>query len=88
MCDAGECDNIAGELAEAQGTSAEMAKERDELASGLANLEAEHVNLSDAHTSLKYMTVLISNSTPFSQNCIHSTCTAGNASNEAHKSVM
>jgi len=51
---AGECDNIAGELAEAQGISAELSKERDELAACFANLEAEHVNLGNAHTSLKY----------------------------------
>ncbi len=53
-CHAGECDNIAGELAEAQGISAELSKERDELAACFANLEAEHANLGNAHTSLKY----------------------------------
>ena len=51
---AGECDNVAGELAESQATCAELSKERDELAASLANLEAEHANLCDAHASLKY----------------------------------
>jgi len=59
-CHAGECDNIAGELAEAQGISAELSKERDELAACYANLEAEHANLGNAHTSLKYACSLIS----------------------------
>ena len=53
LCPAGECDNVAGELAEAQATSAELSGERDKLAGSLANLEAEHANLLDAHSSLK-----------------------------------
>ena len=52
-CNLGECDNIAGELAEAQATGAEAARERDELAASLAALEAEHANLGDAHTALQ-----------------------------------
>ncbi len=44
---------MAGELAEAQATSVELSAERDELAGSLANLEAEHANLLDAHSSLK-----------------------------------
>ena len=44
---------MAGELAEAQATSAELSTERDELAGSLASIEAEHANLLDAHSSLK-----------------------------------
>lgn len=49
---------MAGELAEAQATSAELSKERGELAASLANLEAEHANAIDAHASLKCTAVL------------------------------
>ena len=49
---------MAGELAEAQATSAELSGERDELAGSLANLEAEHANLLDAHSSLKCAGIL------------------------------
>ena len=58
LCPAGECDNVAGELAEAQATSAELSGERDELAGSLANLEADHANLLDAHSSLKCARIL------------------------------
>jgi hypothetical protein len=37
---------------------AEVSRERDELAASLANLEAEHANLGDAHASLKYAATL------------------------------
>jgi hypothetical protein len=53
-CAAGECNNIAGELAEAQATVSELSKERDDLFASLANLEAEHANLTDNHESLRF----------------------------------
>lgn len=49
----GECDNIAGELAEAHATVSELSKERDELSASLSNLEAEHANLTDNHDCLR-----------------------------------
>lgn len=50
----GECDNIAGELAEAQAMVSELSKEHDELSASLSSLEAEHANLTDNHESLRY----------------------------------
>ena len=73
MVGAGECDNIASELAEAQGTSAELSKERDELAAALANLEAEHANLGDAHTSLRYTASSVSVTPSDVINCMYYT---------------
>lgn len=50
---AGECDNIAGELWQAQADCKEAERERDELAASLAALKAEHADLGDAHTALQ-----------------------------------
>ena len=50
----GECDNIEGELAEAQAMVSELNKERDELSASLSSLEAVHANLTDNHDSLRY----------------------------------